>query len=171
MIRYCVICGKPFKAPPSDKKVTCSPACRSIRAANAARTSKRSWSPEARQRRRDDPAVKAHMGEIQSAGAEAALSLPEGQRGPQNRGSKTWLLIDPTGRTVRVRNLRDWARENYTLFESSDSDPEKAAHRISTGFNAIASTMRRAPNRVKSPVSSYKGWGLLELPSDDDFND
>ena len=101
MIRYCVICGKPFKAPPSDKKVTCSPACRSVRAANAARTSKRSWSPEARQRRRDDPAVKAHMGEIQSAGAEAALSLPEGQRGPQNRGSKIHGILHTKIKLIR----------------------------------------------------------------------
>lgn len=170
MIKYCVICGAPFEAPPSSKKVTCSPACRSKRAAIAA-ASGHKWSEAARLRRASTPAVQAHMAQLQAAGLSAALKLPEGQRGPQNRGSKTWVLIDPSGNTVGVVNLKDWARRNCALFEGEDAEPEKAAMRISTGFRAIASSMRGVKSRQR-PVSSYKGWRLAELPKNkEDGND
>lgn len=163
MIKHCVICGAAFQSPPSAKKVTCSPACRSIRAAQAARKAKRFWSQEARQRRAEDPEIRSRMEDMQTVGTAAALSIPEGQRGPQNRESKTWVLIDPSGNHIVVKNLLDWARRNYTLFEPADADPEKASMRISSGFKAIASSMRGVNSR-KRPVSSYKRWGLYALP-------
>lgn len=170
MIKTCIICGAEFKASPSDKKVTCSPACRSIRAAQSAKTAKRAWSEAAKQRRRDDPDIQRQMSDLQAPGVTAALSLPEGQRGPQNRESKVWILIDPEGNHIRVKNLLDWARHNYTLFEPESADPEKAAVRIRTGFGAIASSMRGVKCR-KRPVSSYKGWGLYALPTKEDNHD
>lgn len=170
MIKYCIICGATFESPPSTKKVTCSPACRSIRAANAARSSHRKWSPEAKARRSADPAVMEHMAELQSIGVAAALALPEGQRGEQNRESKTWELIDPTGNHIVVKNLLDWSRRNYTLFEPADAEPGEAAMRISSGFKAIASSMRGVKSRQR-PVSTYKGWSLAALPIKEDHHD
>lgn len=171
MTKYCVICGKPFETAPSNNKTTCSPGCRSIRAARAAKKSVRKWSPEARQRRANNAAVTERMSQLQPVGTAAALAIPEGQRGPQNRESKRWVLIDPSRNTVSVKNLLDWGRKNYTLFEPPSADPEQAAIRIRAGFGAIASTMRQAPSRAASPVTTYKGWGLLELPSKDDPDD
>lgn len=167
MIKHCIICGAAFQSPPSAKKVTCSPACRSIRAARSARTAKRTWSQEAKDRRATDPTIATHMAQIQPAAVAAAHALPEGQRGPQNRESKVWELIDPTGQHIVVTNLLDWARRNYTLFEPVDADPEKAARRIASGFEAIASSMRGACSRQR-PVSTYKGWGLASLPTRED---
>lgn len=111
-----------------------------------------------------------HMAELQSIGVAAALALPEGQRGEQNRESKTWELIDPTGNHIIVRNLLDWSRRNYTLFEPADADPEKAATRISSGFKAIASSMRGVKSRQRH-VSTYKGWSLAAPPIKEDAHD
>lgn len=167
MLKHCIICGAAFKSPPSDKKVTCSPACRSIRAAQSARTAKRTWSQEAKSRRTTDPNVLAQMAHLQPIGVSAALSLPEGQRGEQNRESKIWELIDPGGNHIIVKNLLDWSRRNYTLFEPADADPEAAARRISSGFKAIASSIRGVKSRQR-PVSTYKGWSLAALPIKED---
>lgn len=169
MDRRCVICGAVFQAPPSSKKVTCSPACRSKRAAVSARRGHK-WSNAAKQRRANDPRVKLHMDAIQSAGKTAALSLPEGQRGPQNRESKVWELIDPSGDHITVTNLLDWARNNYTLFEPPCDDVDAAAIRVASGFRAIATSMRCAKSRTRR-VSSYKGWGLVTLPEKGDNHD
>lgn len=163
MDKICVICGASFKSPPSAKTVTCSPECRSKRAAIAASRSGRKWNAEAKARRSADINIRAKMAEIQQDGVEAALSIPEGQRGPQNRESKVWELISPAGEHITVTNLLDWARKNYTRFEPPCDDVDAAALRVSSGFKAIASSMRGVPSRGR-PASSYKGWGVAKLP-------
>ena len=163
MDKKCVICGSIFTAPPSSKKVTCSPACRSKRAELSAKRSKRKWNAESKLKRSSDPSILLHMESIQQSGVSAALELREGQRGPQNRESKIWVLIDPNGNHITVCNLLDWARENYTLFEPPCDNPEKAAIRVSSGFRAIAGSMRGVKSRER-PVSTYKGWGLAKIP-------
>ena len=171
MDKKCVICGAVFQAPPSDKKVTCSPACRSRRAALAAKASAgRTWSTEKKARRANDPDVIAKLASIRQIGSQAALAIPEGQRGPQNRESKVWELIDPDGNHITVTNLLDWARNNYTLFEPPCDDVDAAAKRVSNGIMTIATSMRGARSRQR-PVSSYKGWGLARLPEKGDKHD
>ena len=81
-----------------------------------------------------------------------------------------WELIDPDGNHITVTNLLDWARNNYTLFEPPCDDVDAAAVRVSTGFRAIATSMRGARSRQR-PVSSYKGWGLAGLPEKGDNHD
>lgn len=103
------------------------------------------------------------MSELQSIGVAAALSLPQGQRGEQNRESKTWTLIAPDGTHHTVVNLLHWARSHYKLFEPDSLDAEATAQRIRSGFGAIASSMRGVKSR-RHPISSYKGWGLYEIP-------
>lgn len=168
MDKKCVICGAIFKAPPSSKKVTCSPECRSKRAALAAKASTgRKWSPEKKAKRASDPDVLKQMDGIQSVGMEAALKLPEGKKGTQNRASKLWILVDPDGRRHVAINLLQWARDNYDLFEPGSDDIDASVIRISSGFKAIASSMRGAPSRQRA-VYHYKDWGLDRLPADVD---
>lgn len=170
MVKTCVICGAEFNSPPSAKKVTCSPECRSIRAAQAAKGSQRKWSAAAKRRRSEDPEIRRAMENLQKTGAAAAAALPEGQRGPQNRASKVWVLIAPDGQRIIVKNLLDWARNNYTLFEPDCNDPDAAAHRVASGFVCIASSMRGVKSRRRK-ASSYKGWGLAALPESKEGQD
>ena len=168
--KICVICGASFEAPPSDKTVTCSPACRSARAKDSLK-----------KRREEDPTIWGHSSKAYAArssnpewreavkgyaqnASDAAMLLPEGQRGPQNRTAKNWILIDPDGAHIEVTNLLDWAREYYDFFEPDADDIDAAARRIASGFRAIAGSIRGVPSR-KRPVSSYKGWGLYALPT------
>lgn len=133
----------------------------------AAKNSRRKWSQEAKDKRSSDPDVKSQMASIQAVGTAAALSIPEGQRGPQNRESKIWTLIDPGGNKIVVTNLLDWARKNYTLFEQPCDDVDAAANRVAKGFMAIASSLRGVKSR-KRPVYHYKDWGLDGFPVDKD---
>lgn len=161
----CVICGKLFDSYRSDNRVTCSDACRRLRAAKSARENPHKWSDDAKRRRTKSAAVKAQMDELQPRGVQAALAIPEGQRGPQNRESKIWVLVDPSGNQVPCTNLLDWARNNYRLFEpqTAEKDRDMAARRIASGFKKIATSMRGAPS-CKGSLYHYKGWGLLSLP-------
>lgn len=161
----CVICGRLFDSYRSDNRVTCSDACRRLRAAKSSHERPRKWGDEAKKRRAESDDIKAQMDELQPRAVQAALAIPEGQRGPQNRESKIWVLVDPSGNQVPCTNLLDWARNNYRLFEPQTPEVErdKAARRISNGFQAIASSMRGVPS-YKRTVSHYKGWGLLSLP-------
>ena len=168
MDRKCVICGAVFQAPPSSNKVTCSPACRSARAAEAARKSSgRKWSEEKKRKRSRDPEVKNQMRNIQKSAVEAALKKPDGQRGVQNRESLLWVLVDPSGKKHAAINLVQWARENYKKFEPLSDDPERSALKIVKGFGAIASSMRGVKSRTR-PVYHYKDWGLDRLPAEID---
>ena len=165
MIKVCVICGAEFKAPPSSKKSTCSPACRSVRCSQAQKGKKRPKSEATRNAMKNSPAVQARMRSFQKIGTAAAMKLPEGQRGAQNRTSKVWELIDPMGNRIIVEGLSDWARKNYKLFEPPDADPEAAALRIRGGFAAIAGSMRGIRSR-KRQACTYKGWKLASLPKE-----
>lgn len=163
--KTCVICGKPFDSYRSDNRVTCSDACRRVRAAKSSHDKPRKWGEAAKRRRAEDPNIKARMDELQPRALQAALAKPEGQRGPQNRGSKIWVLVDPSGNQVPCTNLLDWARNNYRLFEPQTPEEERdiAAKRIASGFKKIAACMRGNPS-CKGSVYHYKDWGLLSLP-------
>lgn len=163
MTKYCVICGAPFSVPPSSKKVTCSPECRSKRAAISSSNTNRKWSAEAKARRAADVRIIAQLSSIQDIATAAALERPDGMRGPEHRASKIWTLIDPSGNKIIVTNLLDWARKNYDLFEPQCDDVDAAAARISKGFQAIASSMRGVKSRER-PARHYKGWSLDGLP-------
>ena len=165
MIKVCVVCGAEFKAPPSSKKITCSPACRSVRCSRTHKGKKCPKSEATRSALKNNPNVQAHMQRLQPIAVAAAMNIPEGQRGPQNRTNKVWELLDPMGNRITVVGLKDWARRNYTLFEPPGSDPEAAAKRIRGGFAAIAGSMRGIKSR-KRQVCTYKGWQLASLPKE-----
>lgn len=114
-------------------------------------------------KRKFSESAKRRFSEFNQKGMEAAMKLPECQRGPQNRTAKIWVLIDPIGNRIPIVNLLDWCRENYTLFEPPCENIDKAARRVASGFRAIASSMRGVKSR-KHPVSTYKGWSLEKIP-------
>lgn len=166
--KICVICGRAFLCPPSDKTVTCSPACRSERArrANIARGGADILrTDEMRNRRKaarrqweaDNP---EHAALNQQKATEAAMQLPEGQRGPQNRSAKIWHLITPEGTEIVTASLSDWARRNYELFEPGSDDPEASARRIRAGFAALSRVLAGTAPLKQRGLTQYKGWGL-----------
>lgn len=172
----CVICGKPFVFHPSDTKQCCSAKCAAqLRKQHGLSTPKGKKLPDAAYEAQDaSPIVQKKRADFGKIGTAAALALPEGQRGPQNRTAKHWVLVDPLGNYYTAISLADWARKNCRLFFPEDVPEEIAARRIRCGFVAIASSMRGVPSR-KRPVARYKGWHLAGLPyeksEEDDFFD
>lgn len=164
MLRKCVICGAEFRCSPSDNKVTCSPACRSKRAALSATRVKTGthWTDEQRARTRADTQRQAQIAKLQPIGTAAALAKPEGQRGIQNREAMLWILVDQSGNKHAVINLTDWCRQNQALFFPDAEASDKVANRISSGFRAVATSMRG--HRAGRPAYTYKGWRLDRPP-------
>lgn len=162
--KHCAICGKAFKAYPSEaEKKCCSKKCgAALRTRNGKRGGTH-WSEDARTKFRDNEKAKRAREISSRAGLAAANALPESQRGAQNREALVWLLIDPNGNYHEAVNLLDWARRNKDVFFAPDVPEDIAAMRISSGFRAIASSMRGVSSR-KRPVQSYKGWSLARLP-------
>lgn len=164
MVKKCVICGKEFKCSPSDKIVTCSPACRSERARRALIARGDTLrTPEILKKIKESPKKKAHCRKIQIIGKNAAMKLPGGQKGIQNRTSKLWILIDPSGSKHAAINLVQFIRDNAEAFGIT-SDDERSIHNIQSGFRAV---LRTVAGRNKSrPVYHCREWGL-DCPSID----
>lgn len=162
--KVCVVCGKEFNAPPSGRKKTCSPECSSILRSQSQTGTKHAWSDEAKKRYRQNA---AHIQQAKEQVVEAtkkAASLPEGQRGAQNRECKVWILKDPFGNIHRAVGLRPWARSNYELFEPASTDIEATTNRIASGLYAVAATLcYNSPSRQNNPTSTYKGWTVVSV--------
>ena len=170
--RICPICGKSFPVSPSTKPVCCSYACGTeYKHRRGSFKGGGKWSLEKKLKRRADPNVKATMAVLQKTGLDAALALPEGQRGPQNREAKRWILIDPQGNYHMAVNLADWARKNRKYFFPDYVPEDLAARRICCGFGHIASTYRGAPSHRNKPASTYKGWRLAGIPQEKTYAD
>lgn len=158
MIRKCVICGAEFNTPPSNNKCTCSPACSSAWRSQQHKGRHNRWSAAAK---RNAATAAERTGNL-AHGTKAALALPEGQRGPQNRNAKIWHLRTPDGEPVVVTNLTDWARQHTSDFGMEPTEQSAAA--ISSGFRQIKRSMEghfRRANGKLCTVSTYKGWTLL----------
>ena len=162
MTKHCVICGASFSALPSSKKITCSKECSRIRKAQTHKGVSNVWGASARRKLSDVRKAEGYSTNAQK-GLTAAMALPEGQRGEQNRNSKVWVLIDPSGYEFEITNLKDWARKHIDLFEPNADidDREHIASNIRSGFGQIA--LSRSGKR-KNPISTYKGWRLGTLP-------
>lgn len=166
MIKRCVICGKEFQSPPSDKVVTCSPECRSERARRAviARNGVSVFhTPETLKKLKESPKRKEHIKKLQVIATNAAMQLPGNQKGIQNRTSKLWILIDPSGNKHAAINMFQFVRDNHELFGISKDD-DRAIYNISSGFRQISRTLS-GTNKGR-PVYHCREWGL-DRPSID----
>lgn len=163
MTRRCIVCGAPFSAPPSSKKITCSKECSRVRKSQTHKGKSNRWAADKRDHARQAAAFTGNL----SRGTEAALRLPGGQRGPQNREAMIWHLRDPDGHPVVVVNLTDWARrhaQDYFGMEPTDHN----ACVIASGIRNIKRSMEgklRRKNGAPVAVSTYKGWGLTAWES------
>lgn len=153
MIKACLICGAQFDAPPSGRK-TCSEACYAVLRSKSHVGVRNTWNEASRAKLRSKP-VPPQL----AKGFEAAMRLPESQRGEQHRESMIWHLVDPSGNKLTVVNLTEWARNNLQLFGETD---ETGVNRITSGFQQIAQSMR---GKLKRSVYHYKGWGLSDVPA------
>lgn len=164
MIKHCVICGAPFDAPPSSKKITCSAACSTKRKAQSHIGKSYQWSDDARKKLSQTRKAQGYNDNAK-AGLSAAMSLPESQRGPQHRDAKIWVLIAPDDTVYHVINLRDWSRKHAHWFDTvqDDADRERIANNIRSGFCGIVQSMI---GRKKHPCFTYKGWRLGDWPKE-----
>ena len=164
MIKHCVVCGAPFDAPPSSKKITCSKACSSERKSRTHTDIHNAWSADARARQ----SIRLHsLGATDSTrrGLEAAMTRPDSQRGPNHREAKRWVLIAPDGERFEIVNLMDWARRHAHWFDTvqDDADRERIAGNVRSGFGGIVQSML---GHKKRPCYTYKGWRIGDWPRD-----
>lgn len=142
--KICIVCGRAFACPPSDKTVTCSPECR--RKYAAMRRDGKPLSTETRAK--ISAAAKGRdMSGIQAAGTEAALNSPKSGPFETNVSAKDWILTSPDGKVYRCRNLNLWVREHMDAFGVEPT--KKNFHRVQSGL--------RQAKRGKQ-ASTYKGW-------------
>lgn len=88
----------------------------------------------------------------------AAQKSPLSGRFETNINAKEWVIMDPTGKTYKCTNLRNWIRNNIELFtdiENAADDP-KIVDRIYHGF----STAKRNTIAGKSGTTWY-GWSVI----------
>ena len=154
MTQRCVICGREFEAPPSSKKITCSPECSRARKRISHTGKHNDWSSEARAR-----LSKAGQTSNLKLGMPAAKASPISGRYETNQEAKIWHLISPSGEEIVVRNLLLWARANTDRFGKPPGD--HSASQIAHGFAAVAATHR---GTRKTPAWSYYGWRLAGAP-------
>ena len=98
MVRYCVICGEPFKAPPSSKKITCSKPCSLVRKSQSHMGKRNQWSVEARQRL----AAKGQTENLRK-GTLAARQSPVAGPFETNQEAKIWAVVNLETRQLSPR--------------------------------------------------------------------
>lgn len=130
-IKHCVVCGRPFYAPPSSEKVCCSKACSHI----------------LRERR-----IKAgiYNDSIRRAN-RISRSNPKMQRGETNINAKAWQIQAPDGTIYECYNLLDWLRNHAEML---DGTPIQA-------WNGISKIKYSMQGKRKHPCFQWKGWRLL----------
>lgn len=149
MIKKCTICGAEFRSSPSEKKSTCSPACRSERARRHAKKG-RPWSAAAR-------AKLAEKGRTANLhlGTPAASASPLSGPFATNQEAKIWSLITPEGERIVVRNLSLWLRENR------DRIHPLRPRQLFRGLQQVAQCIE---GKTKRGVSQSHGWRLERAP-------
>ena len=96
--------------------------------------------------------------ECAKKGTAAAQKSPLSGRFETNINAKEWVIMDPTGKTYKFTNLRNWIRENIELFTDVEdaADDSKIVDRIYHGF----STIKRNTIAGKSGTTWY-GWSVI----------
>lgn len=154
MIKKCIICGRDFKSPPSDKKVTCSKDCQKKQAKINA--TGRIF-PEATRRKMKESAHKPSK-ELQQKATEAAKKSPISGRFKTNRNAKDWHLISPEGEHFYFHSLSFWLRENGKTFFGCEPDSREFQN-VRSGIGGA----KRAMMGKKYNCTTYKGWKVIPV--------
>lgn len=146
-VRACVVCGASFDAPPSSKKIACSPACASEQKRRSHVGKPHPWSDAAKERL----AAKGQTANLQ-LGTSAARQSPIAGPFETNQEAKRWWLVDlTTERRYELRNLRKFCRDNSHLFAP---DPWENAY---AGLRQVQAWLMGKKTRT---VSRWKNWTL-----------
>ena len=96
--------------------------------------------------------------ECAKKGTAAAQKSPLSGRFETNINAKEWVIMDPTGKTYKFTNLRNWIRENIELFTDVENaaDDSKIVDRIHHGLG----TAKRNTIAGKSGTTWY-GWSVI----------
>lgn len=151
--KICVVCGKTFECPPSDKTVTCSNECRRINARNR-RIGKKL--PGETRKKMSASAQGRDMTDLQAAGTAAAQISPKSGRFKTNVNAVDWHLISPEGKHYYFHSLNFWLRENGLDLFGCEPDSRE--------FNNVRSGLsnaKRAALGKKYPCCTYKGWKVI----------
>lgn len=152
MIRKCTECGAEFKCSPTDKKLTCSPECRSKRRSRLLKGRQRT---EEERKALSMATAGRDMSNIQSSGTEAAKASPKGGRFTTNSSAKGWTLLSPDGVRYRCTNLMHFIREHAADFGIA-ADDDAAVKRVHNGIRTVKQMMKRGNGCL------IYGWSLVE---------
>lgn len=157
--KICIICGREFDSPPSDKTVTCSLICRKERA-RIKRIGKK-HSDETKQKM-SMKAKTRDMSILSYKATEAAKISPRSGRFITNVNAIDWHLISPEGEHYYFHSLAFWMRENCQELFGCEPDSKEMKNAMS-GLRGV----KRAMLGKKYPASTYKGWQVI--PTEDDI--
>jgi predicted nucleic acid-binding Zn ribbon protein len=131
--KECVICQKPFFAPPSSQKICCSDECSVLHRQKLHRDGVYDKTNTKWKEKKEDYFAK-HMG-------------------GEHPNAKHWVIQSPSGKIYEVTNLKHFIRQNINLFDGST---ERQA------FDGFVHIKASALGKRKRPGYSYKGWKLLK---------
>lgn len=139
-LKTCPICGRQFPCPPSDKTVTCSPACSRIHRSRMHKGKRNVWPEESKARvRLNGRSVNLLLG------TAAAQASPRSGAYVTNVSARHWILKAPDGMTYEFDNLNEFIRRHPEWFVNPRS-ARSALTAVATG---------------KRNVGQYKGWQVL----------
>ena len=156
--KSCIICGKSFESPPSDKTATCSIECRKEYARR--RKKGKTLSDDAK-RKISEKAKGRDLSALQPIAVEAAKQSPNSGRFETNVNAIDWHLISPEGKHYFFHSLSFWLRENGLELFGCKPD-SKEWKNVRSGL----SNAKRAMLGKKYPCCTYKGWQVIPTESD-----
>lgn len=151
--KICVVCGREFECPPSDKTVTCSQECRKERVRR--NTAGKKLTEETR-KKLSEKSKGRDMAELQEAAVEAAKASPKSGRFTTNVNAKDWHLISPSGKHYHFRSLSHWLRENGQELFGCEPDSREWKN-VCTGLGRAKSAMLGGTYRT----CTYKDWNVI----------
>lgn len=158
--KTCVECGKIFYCPPSDKTVTCSPACRRIHAKK--RQTGVKWTEESKNKMSSTVKSQSRdMASIRSLANDAIKASPMYGKYETNVNAIDWHLISPEGEHFYFHSLNHWLRENGEKYFGCKPDSREFKN-ASSGLSGA----KRAAMGKNYGCCTYKGWQVI--PTDED---
>lgn len=127
----CVVCGKTFFKPASQKAKTCSSACYKILLSRKARA------------------------QDLSAMQKGHKNSPRTASTIENSSAKEWSLKAPDGTVYRFKNLNLFVRTHKDLFLTSDLGERKFTPRAAAMLSCLAPWRRE---KMRKKLFSWKGW-------------
>ncbi len=151
--KICVVCGKEFNCPPSDKTVTCGKKCSKIQKSKTHQEKRNLWSLESKEKLK----AKGRTANL-LRGTEAALRSPRSGRFETNVNAIDWHLIGPDGKHYYFHSLNHWLRENCRELFGCEPDSREWQNARS-GLSGA----KRAALGKKYGSLTYKGWQVIPV--------